>query len=184
MSHDSWGGAVYEAVNLVGVDAYSSAEAIGATTAPLGTEAADYLYDLWKNSPEHWQFMVSGTFNYIGVGVAYGSGQTWASLVFAETPDISRPVAVLTGSGLSGSSVFWTWTGRDGRLQSHTAGLRDFDVQYRVDDGPWSLIMSHTTSTQLILKNRPAGHVYSVRVRDRDRRNNLSPWSSERPVSV
>jgi hypothetical protein len=93
-------------------------------------------------------------------------------------------VAEMTGAGVSSRTVFFTWTGRDGQLQTHTAGLRDFDVQYRVDEGPWSVIRTHTTATQIILANRPAGHTYSVRVRDRDRRNNLSAWSAARTVSV
>ena len=31
----------------------------------------------------------------------------------------------------------WSWNGYDPRLQTHTAGLRDFDVQYRVGYGSW-----------------------------------------------
>ena len=186
MSHDSYGGAIYDAVAMVGVDAYTSAEAVGATNATFGTDAANYLYSMWQNSPEHWDFMMSGTFNYIGVGVAYSgaTASSFASLVFAEAPDSSRPIISLTGYGRSGTSAFWTWAGRDGQLQTHTAGLRDFDVQYRVDTGPWKTILSHTTSTQLILKNRQAGHSYAVRVRDRDRRNNLSAWSTIRTVRI
>ncbi len=186
MSHNSYGGAVYDAVAMVGVNAWSSAEAVGSTNATFGTNAATYLYGMWRGSPEHWSFMMSNTFNYIGIGVGYqgGTGTSYASLVFAEAPDSSRPVVQLTGAGRSGRSVFWTWTGRDGQLQTHTAGLRDYDVEYRVDNGAWRLLMSHTTSTQVILMSRPAGHVYSVRVRDRDRRNNLSSWSSARAVRV
>jgi uncharacterized protein YkwD len=184
MSHNSYGGAVFDAVAMVGVHAYSSAEAVGATNAPFGTDAANYLYSMWQGSPEHWEFMMSGTFNYIGIGIAYqgSTASSYASLVFAEAPDSSRPVVKLTGYGRSGSSVFWTWSGYDGRLQSHTAGLRDFDVQYRVDGGPWKTLLSHTTSTQVILRNRAPGHAYAVRVRDRDRRNNLSAWSTIRTV--
>ncbi len=184
LSHDSWGGAVYDAVALVGVSAWSSAEAVASTNATFGPDAAAYLYNLWHGSPEHWGFMMSRTFNYIGVGVGYraATGESYASLVFAEAPDSSAPVVRMTGSGRSGRTVFFTWSGRDGQLQTHTAGLRDFDVQYRVDQGPWTTIRTHTTTTQLILSNRPAGHAYSVRVRDRDRRNNLSSWSSIRTV--
>src|SRR6185312_14378310 len=136
--------------------------------------------------PEHWGFMMSGTFNYIGIGVAYqgATSQTYASIVFAEAPDSSRPVVKLTGSGRSGTAAFWTWSGYDAQLQTHTAGLRDYDVQYRVDSGTWRTILSHTTSTQVILKNRQAGHTYAVRVRDRDRRNNLSSWSTIRTVRI
>jgi uncharacterized protein YkwD len=186
MTHDSYGGAVWDAVEAVGVHDYSSGEAIGSTNAPFGAAAAEYIYGLWRNSPEHWALMMSDSFNYVGVGVGYrgATGDTFASIVFVEGPDASRPVAEMTGAGQSGTSIFFTWTGRDGRLQSHTAGLRDFDVEYRVDGGAWTVIRAHTTSTQLILANRTAGRTYSVRVRDRDRRNNLSAWSSARTVSV
>ena len=186
LSRDSWGGAIFDAVELVGVSAWSSAEAVASTNATLGPDAAAYLYNLWRGSPQHWGFLMSSTFNYIGVGVAYraATGESYASLVFAEAPDSSAPVVAMTGAGRSGRTVFFTWSGRDAQLQTHTAGLRDFDVQYRVDQGAWSTIRTHTTTTQLILANRPAGHTYSVRVRDRDRRNNLSGWSSIRTVRV
>jgi uncharacterized protein YkwD len=186
MNHDSYGGAVWDALASQGIPTYTSGEAIGATTAAIGTPAADYLYALWRGSPDHYELMMSDTFNYIGVGVAYrsASGEMYASIVFAEAPDISRPVASATGARASGSTVTFTWSGRDGYLQTHTAGLRDFDVEYRVDAGAWTLIRSHTTTTQLVLSGRPAGHIYAVRVRDRDRRNNLSAWSSVLSVRV
>ena len=186
MSHQSYGGEVWDALDSMGVATYSSGEAIGSTTANWGTDAAEYLYGLWRGSPEHWDLMMSATYNYIGIGMGFRSetGETYGSLVFAEAPDSTRPGAEMTGAGASGRTVFFTWTGRDGRLQTHTAGLRDFDVQYRVDNGAWSTIRTHITSTQLILTNRPAGHSYSARVRDRDRRNNLSPGSSVRTVRI
>jgi len=185
LTHDSYGGAIYDAVAMVGVNAYSDAEAVGSTNATAGTDAANYLYGMWRGSPEHWAFMMSGTFNYVGIGVALdASGASYASIVFAEAPDVSRPVVQLTGYGHSGTSAFWVWAGHDGQLQSHTAGLRDYDVEYSMDGGSWTLLLSHTTSTQVILKNRLAGHSYAVRVRDRDRRNNLSVWSTTRTVRV
>ena len=186
MSHDSYGGAIYDAVAMVGVNAYSSAEAVGSTNATFGTDAANYLYGLWRGSPEHWAFIMSSTFNYIGIGVGYQSstGSSYASLVFAEAPDSSRPMVRLTGFGHQGTTVFWTWTGHDGQLQTHTAGLRDYDVEFRVDSGTWTLLLSHTSSTQVLLKNRTPGHSYSVRVRDRDRRNNLSVWSTIRTIRI
>lgn len=186
MTHDSYGGAIYDAVAMVGVDAWTSAEAVGSTNATFGTDAANYLYSMWQNSPEHWAFMMSSTFNYIGIGVGYqgSTSSSYASLVFAEAPDSSRPVVRLTGYGRSGTTAFWTWAGHDGQLQTHTAGLRDFDVQYRVDGGPWKTILGHTTSTRLILRNRAVGHSYAVRVRDRDRRNNLSPWTTIRTIRI
>jgi uncharacterized protein YkwD len=186
MTHNSYGGAIYDAVAMVGVNAYSSAEAVGSTNAAFGTTAATYLYSLWKGSPEHWAFITSSTFNYIGVGIGYqpSTGSSYASLVFAEAPDSSRPVVQLTGYGHLGTTAFWTWTGHDGQLQTHTAGLRDFEVDYRVDSGSWKVLIAHTTSTQLILSNRAVGHAYAVRVLDRDKRNNLSSWSTIRTVRI
>jgi hypothetical protein len=184
MSHQSFGGDIPDAIRSRGVSAYSSGEAIGSTNAGWGIGAAQYLYGLWKGSPEHWGLMMSSTFNYIGVGFSQGSGSTFGSLVFAEAPDSSRPIAQMTGAGVSGHTVFFTWTGRDGLLQTHTAGLRDYDVQYRVDGGPWIGLRTHTTSTQVILANRLSGHTYAVRIRDRDGRDNLSGWTSPRTVRV
>jgi uncharacterized protein YkwD len=187
LSHDSSGMSLIDAITTAGVKApYLGGEAIGVTNAPPGPDAVRLVYDLWRTSPEHWDLMMSRDFNYVGVGVVRNdaSGDTYESLVFAEAPDITGPVVRITGSGHTGGTVFFTWAGRDNPLQTHTAGLRDFDVQYRVDGGPWSTIRTHTTTTRLILANRPAGHVYSVRVRDRDRRNNLSPWSVIRTVRV
>jgi uncharacterized protein YkwD len=187
LSHSSFGGEVWTALDARGVATYSSGEAIGSTTAAWGNAAASYLYGLWRDSPEHWALMMSGTYNYIGIGLAYRAetAETYGSLVFAEGPDTTRPVSEMTGAGVvAGRTIFFRWRGRDALLQTHTAGLRDFDVQLRVDNGPWSTIRTHMTSTQLILTNRRAGHTYSARVRDRDRRNNLSQWSRARTVSL
>ena len=103
--------------------------------------------------------MMSNTSNYIGIGVGFRSatGETYSSLVFAEAQDSSRPVALMTGAVTSANTVSFTWIGRDGQLQTHTAGLGDFDVQYRVDAGAWATIRTRTTSTRLILRNRPRG---------------------------
>ena len=38
----------------------------------------------------------------------------------------------------SGTTVTWTWSGADTALQTHTAGLKNFDVQYRVGSGTWT----------------------------------------------
>jgi len=186
LSHDSYGGMVFDAIPTVGISAWSSGEAIGSTTETFGATAADHLYEMWRASPPHWALIMSDTFNYFGVGVARqaGTGRTFAAIVFAEAPDASRPVASMTGSSRIDRTVTFTWSGRDGRLQTHTAGLLDFEVQYRVDGGPWKTIRAHTTTTKLTLTNRPVGHTYSVRVRDRDRRNNLSAWSTARTLRV
>lgn len=69
-------------------------------------------------------------------------------------------------------------------LQTHTAGLKNFDLEYRVDYGTWSVIRSGTTSTSLSLGSRPHGHYYSLRVRSRDWRGNVSYWTTSIRVWV
>ena len=46
------------------------------------------------------------------------------------------------------------------------------------------MLREQTTTTSIVLAGRPRGHAYSIRVRDRDRRDNLSAWSSARSVRV
>ena len=165
------------AERAVGIRPYLAGEAIGETNASWGMPAAHYIYDLWRGSPSHWELITSDRFNYIGIGVSYrpGSAQTFAALVFAEAPDSSAPVASITDARRSGSTITFSWSGRDGLLQTHTAGLRDFVIAYRVDLGPWKTLRTGTKATSISLPNRPSGHVYSVSVTARDRRLNESP---------
>ena len=62
------------------------------------------------------------------------------------------------------------------------AGLKNFDVEYRVDSGTWSLIRSGTTATSIAIGSRAHRHYYSLRVRSRDWRGNVSYWTS--PITV
>ena len=163
----------------VGVRPYLAGEAIGETNAAWGLTAAVYIYGLWRASPEHWGLITSDRFNYIGIGVAYeaAGAATFATLVFAEEPDISPPVTTITSARRIGATLSFTWTGRDGILQTHTAGLRDFQVDYKVDGSGWRAIWSATTRTGITLTSRPAGHMYTLAVRSRDWRNNYSTWA-------
>jgi hypothetical protein len=109
---------------------------------------------------------------------------TYGVIVFTESVDQTRPSAKVSGSSRSGTTVTWTWTGHDPRLQTHTAGLRDYDVQYRVGTGSWALIRDNTTATSLTLTDRPRGTTVSIRVRATDRRGNIGAWSGEVRVSI
>jgi hypothetical protein len=84
----------------------------------------------------------------------------------------------------SGTTVSYAWTGADVRLQKRTAGLRSFDVQYRVDGGTWRTIRNDTTNRGLSLANRARGHWYGFRVQAADQRGNLGSWSREAKVWV
>ena len=90
----------------------------------------------------------------------------------------------MTRVSRSGDDVRWTWSGYDPRLQTHTAGLRDFDVQYRVGWASWVLLRDNTTQTSITLANRPGGRSYALRVRATDRRGNVGVWSREARIWV
>jgi uncharacterized protein YkwD len=185
MSH-TISGSLSNQLSSAGVRSWSYGENIAYSGYPRGIEAARHIYRMWRNSSIHWSQMMSKRFNYVGIGLAYRSsnGRTFASLVFTESPDHTGAKASMTGGSRQGDDVTWTWRGADTALQTHTAGLRDFDVQYRVDWGSWRLVRDNTTATWLKLYNRPGGHSYALRVRATDRAGNVGPWSPERRVSV
>jgi hypothetical protein len=129
--------------------------------------------------------LTSTRFNYLGIGLAVSpSGLTFGSIVLTESSDRTGARATINGAGVSGDDVRWSWRGSDVRLQTHTAGLRDFAVQQRTDNGPWVTVSTGTTSTARTAVNRAHGHWYGLRVRARDRAGNVGPWSAERRVWV
>ena len=79
-------------------------------------------------------------------------------------------IARVTGASRSGDDVSWTWNGYDPRLQTHTAGFRDFDVQYRVGSGDGG--RSATTRPEVPDLARPATWPVLRDPRARDR----PPW--------
>jgi uncharacterized protein YkwD len=169
-----------------GVRYYSKGENIAYTSRYTGRDAARHIYRMWKASSIHWSQMMSKKFNYVGVGLSYRSSnnRTYAALVFTESPDHTKPIAWITGATKSGKDIVWSWRGRDVPLQTHTAGFRDFDVQYRVDDGSWHLARDNTTATTLTMVDKPNGHTYGLRVRGRDQAGNVGSWSAETRVSL
>jgi uncharacterized protein YkwD len=169
-----------------GVQYYSWGEDLGWSTYSWGYDAAKALYAMWRNSPSHWALMMSTTYNYVGAGLGYrwADHATYGSLVFTESRDHTRPGVRMTGAGQSGSAAWYTWRGADVPLQTHTAGLRNFDVEYRVDLGTWKVIRSGTTATSIRLSSRHRGHTYWIRVRARDRAGNVSGWSRALHVTI
>ena len=169
-----------------GVRYYSKGENIAYTSMYTGRDAARHIYQMWKASSIHWAQMMSRKFNYVGVGLSYRSSnnRTYASLVFTESPDHTRPNAWITGASRSGNDITWTWRGADVPLQTHTSGFRDFDIQYRVDGGSWNLVRNNITATTLTAWDRAGGHTYSLRVRGRDKAGNVGVWSAASEVAV
>ena len=185
LSHTAAGGDPGVALTNAGCQWYSYGEIIGETSYPWGGKAAANLYSMWRGSAPHHAIMFSSKFNYIGIGIARASdGTTWSSILFTESVDHSPPTAKITALTRSGTTIRLAWSGSDSLLQSHTAGLRSFDIDYRMDDGVWHLIRDNTTATALSLLNRPHGHSYGFRIQAADRRGNLSSWTAERRIWV
>jgi uncharacterized protein YkwD len=169
-----------------GIQWYTCGEDIAETWYPWGDQAALSIFNSWKSSSGHWAILMSTRYNYIGIGVAYrsGNGATFAAADLTESVDQTRPWAKLGNVSRSGSTVTWTWSGNDVRLQTHTAGLKNYDVQYRVDSGSWITIRSGTTATSLSLSGRAGGHYYGLRLRDRDNKGYLSSFTPELRIWV
>ena len=165
---------------------YAYGETIGWSTSAWTVDAAKALYRMWMNSAPHRALLMSNRLNYIGLGLAYRSSnnKTFGSAVLTESVDHTKAVARITGTRRSGDDVGWTWNGYDPRLQTHTAGLRDYDVQYRIGSGTWRTIRDNTTSTSLVLPDRAHGHSYAIRVRATDRRGNVGKWTAESRIWV
>ncbi len=180
------GGNLTAQLNYYDVAWYRYGEAIGLTYATWTVDAAKSLYNAWKASPPHKALLMSKSFNYIGIGLAYRSSnrRTFGSAVMSESPDHTRAYARITRTARSGDDIRWDWTGYDPRLQTHTAGLRDFDVQYRVGSGSWATYRNDSTSKSLTLANRTRGRYYGIRVRATDRRGNVGPWTAESRIWV
>jgi uncharacterized protein YkwD len=170
-----------------GVRWWRYGETIGYSYKAWAKEAGRELVQMWMSSAPHRDLLMSKQLNYIGVGLAYrsGNGRTFGSVVMSESPDRNGARSWFTGSKVTGGDdLTWTWAGADLRLQTRTAGLRDFDVQVRVNGGSWTTVRNDTTATALTLWNRPSGRTYGMRVRATDRRGNVGAWTSEKTIRV
>ncbi|MEA2674653.1 MAG: hypothetical protein QOI92_1845 [Chloroflexota bacterium] len=169
-----------------GIQYYSAGEDIAWTSYPWGDQAAQSIFNGWKGSSGHWAILMSNKYNYIGIGVAYRSTNrtTFASADLTESKDQTRPWVRAGRVTRSGSTVSWTWSGGDTWLQTHTAGLKNFDVDYRVGSGSWTRLRSGTTARSLSLSGRAGGHYYGLRVRARDNAGNISGYSAEMRIWV
>lgn len=185
LSHTVAGGDPGVALTSRGLPWYSYGEIIGESGYAWGSAAAANLYAMWKASPYHHAIMFSSTFNYLGIGLALASnGTTYASILFTESPDHTRPVARNGSLTAIGTSIHFAWSGYDPLLQTHTAGLRGFNVLYRVDSGTWYRIRTLTTYRWLGLTNRAHRHYYSFRVQAVDWRGNLSAWTAVKRIWI
>jgi uncharacterized protein YkwD len=183
-SHAAAGGSLTPPLDGAGVQWYRWGEVLAWRAGGLATTTAAAIVGGWRRSSSHWALLMSRTFNYVGFGVAVrpSDSRVFAAGVLTESKDHTAPGARVTSATRSGTTITFAWRGYDPPLQTHWAGLRDFDVWYRVDGGTWRLIRDNTTATSLRLSSRARGHRYELMVRARDRANNRGAPSA--PVGI
>jgi uncharacterized protein YkwD len=185
-SHAAAGGDVGVELDRAGVQWYVWGEVLAYRSGGLTSRTAAAIYGAWRNSDPHWSKLMSRTFNYIGFGTAVRTSnpRVFAVAVLTESRDHTAPRAEMLTATRSGTTITFTWRGWDPALQSHWAGLRDFDVWYRVDKGAWRRIRDNTTATSLSLSSRTPGHLYELAVSARDRAGNIGKISAPLGIRV
>ena len=186
LTHTSWEGSPCNLYNVMRIAWYQCGEAIADTTAAPGPTGAAALYALWKGSPEHYALITSTTFNYVGIGVTYRAANrtTYASILFLEGPDRTMPIASFTNVSLTGRSIHWGWTAYDPIIQSHLAGVKNYDVELRVNNGVWRILRSASTGVSCSMPNEAKGSSWTLRVRARDNAGNVSRWLTSATIVV
>jgi uncharacterized protein YkwD len=179
LSHEAAGSLPQDLANR-SVRWFGYGEVIGYASGSAGV-AQEAILGMWAASSDHWPLLMSARYNYLGIGFAYraSSGVTFASVVLTESPDRTGASAAMAGALVSGNDIRWSWRGGDVPLQTHTSGLRDFTLQWRMDRGTWATIGSGVTATSRWTSDHARGHWYGLRVRARDRAGNTGPWSRE-----
>jgi uncharacterized protein YkwD len=185
LSH-SVAGSLSSQLKSKGMPWYGYGEDIGYTRSRYGQTAIKDLFRMWKASPSHWKLMMSSKYNYIGVGIARraSNNKTFSSLVFTESPDMTGARAGMDAVGHNGGDTTWAWHGYDPYLVTHTAGLKSYDVQTRVDYGAWRTASYKTTNVTWTWNGLASGHTYGMRVRARDKVGNVGAWSDELRIRI
>jgi uncharacterized protein YkwD len=183
-SHAAAGGDAAPALAAARVLCFAWGENIAEWPGGVSSATLAGIYRAWRGSATHWVMLMSPRMNYVGFGLAVrrSDGAAVASTVFTESRDHTAPGARVDSARRDGTAITFAWHGYDPLLQSHWAGLRDYDAWYRVDGGAWRLVRDNTTATSLRLVSRAPGHRYWLKVQARDRAGNVGRTST--PVSI
>jgi uncharacterized protein YkwD len=176
---------VFSILTAAGITWYGAGEIIAWNTYPMDqtVNAADYQ---WMHSPTHKAIVISRDYNYVGVGLAVdpATGKKLWTAVYMKGPDRTGARAAAGSASLQAGTTSTTrkarvtWSGYDPRLQVLTAGLANYTVQRKVDDGTFATVWSSTTLTYTSF-NLSLGHRYEFRIAARDKRGNRGPWSTK-----
>ena len=164
-----------------GITWYGAGETIAWNTAPDLELSIDMATEGWMSSTPHRDILLSGDFNYVGVGAASAGDRTYWAAVVVKGPDRTPPVAsikrpVVSSTIRDGRRVVTVgWRATDPPLAVLTAGIGAYQLQWRRAGGSWQT-RSWTSGTSLRLSLR-TGRTYEFRVRARDRAGNVGRWT-------
>ena len=172
------GRSFWDLLNARDITWYGAGEILAWNTWGSLADSAAGAAKQWRNSTGHYALVVKPDYNYIGIGLSIDpdSGKKIWTGILMRGPDRTGAVAKLGTHSLSRttSSTYRAtvrWAGYDPRLQVLTAGLRDYQIQRRVNGGSWTTQVAATTATSLTT-SLSRGNRYEFRVRARDRAGN------------
>lgn len=177
---------VFDMITAARITWYGAGEIIAWNTGwPTLAESAAAARDGWMASAGHRSIVMSGSYNYVGIGLAGAEGgrMVWTA-VFMKGPDRTggwvafKPVPDLDVKPGSYQTVTVSWTGGDTRLVVLTAGHRQYQVQVRTDGGAWKWWSYGTTATSRAIRVW-GGRSYDMRVRECDRAGNCGTWRTQ-----
>jgi uncharacterized protein YkwD len=177
---------VFDLLNSARITWFAAGEIIAWNNWPTLADSAVQARDAWMGSPTHRSIVMSGTYNYFGIGLALdaATGKRLWTGVFIKGPDrtggwvsYAPPLETAPDADPRHRTVTITWRGGDIRLVVLTAGLRYYQTQVRTDGGPWSWVSTGTTIRSRALRLWD-GHVYTFRTRACDRAGNCGAWTN------
>jgi uncharacterized protein YkwD len=181
----------WDLMNRAGIRWFAAGEIIAWNTWGTLAESAASASKQWHDSPGHYAIIKSRDYNYVGVGLAIdGSKKIWTA-VFMKGPDRTGAWSAMNGmtvnpgiASASGTrSVTIAWRGSDVRLSTLTSGFYTFQVQRRVNGGPWILVWSATAYTNKTV-SLSRGDRHEFRLRARDRAGNFGSWSAPMGINL
>jgi len=105
-----------------------------------------------------------------------GNAQSWTSTQATTTVDTQPPNASVNPlpEYTNSDNFVLTWAGTD-----NLSGIKNYDVQFKIDDGPWQLGLQETTLTSYHVTGLQelGGSTLYFRTRATDNVNNLQGWS-------
>ena len=173
---------------------FAAGEIIAWNNWPTLADSASHARDGWMGSPSHRSIVVSGLYNYFGIGLAIdeatgnrlwtgvfikGPDRTGGWVAFTQVPEAAVAVAaaVTTAAAPRYRTVTISWRGGDIRLPVLTAGFRHYQTQVRTDGGAWRWFSTATTTASRSVRLWQ-GHTYVFRARACDRVGNCGQWQN------